>query len=171
MIGSETLNTFLEELRDYLRTLFPEMRVCCGFRKEPDYREWEVPVLSLAVNGVKTEPVGFQNYLGAVQNDLTYGECFGSQAEVTLAFTLFFPLEETKQFETSFFLELAEGLLFWQEADFYEMNCKPVVFSEHSQCFILEAEGKTRQVLAQTEESVLLTGVKVIAAPQQEETE
>ena len=171
MISAGKLETLIQGLRDYLETLFPQIEVYCGFRREPDYREWKTPALSVGLNGVKTTPIGFEDYLGSVQNGLTYGECFGPQAELTMSFTLFFSMGETEEFANGFFMDLVNGLLFWQEAEFYELSCKPVAFSEHSQCFVLEAEGKVKRILTRTEESVLLTGVKVTAIPEKEEME
>lgn len=166
MIGSENLGTFVTELQNYLGTVFQEMTVYSGFQKSPDYREWKTPALSISLTSVKTAPISFDDYLGAAENGLSYGERFGIQGELTLAFTLFFPVKETEQYANTFFLNLVNELLFWENADFYEFNCKPVAFSEHSQCFMLEAEGKTKQILLKTEESVLLKGVQITAIPE-----
>lgn len=166
MTDSVTVKQLKKELVERLQGVFPDTEVYEGFLKRQTNREPVQPKLSVMVKEIRTEPVGFSDYLGGGVRNGTYRQEYGVEGKVCFSFRLFLPGEMGESAANDFFLRLCNSLLFWESYDFTELVCKEAEYLAAAQCFSLQMEGMVSLLLTQYEENVLLSDVKITALPE-----
>jgi hypothetical protein len=161
MIASTEMMEMKKQITQLLQQTISGVDVTEGFSPQQYFLTLRRPMICVTIQSVSAQKSALENYIGVGFDDSTSRDLYGYFCDVVVGISLYLPKGYKEKDGNDLFLTICSQLLFDQNYEFEEIDCKEMDFDEKIQAFILPITAKTSLILTREEDFAVISDIQV----------